>query len=111
MLKKMFVVFMAALFAFTIANSVTAATRSAYTYTKMLGTVTKVDSMAHNITLQAGNDTKTIHFTSSTVFLNKGKKVKATSLKENEKVTVYLDSKEDAHKIEISAASSQAKSR
>ena len=74
--------------------------------TKVSGTVDKVDLKTHTVTINTGTETKTVSFGSKTSYLEKGKKVRSSQLKSGQKVDVWTDSKNMAHKIEIEPAAS-----
>jgi Cu/Ag efflux protein CusF len=75
---------------------------------KTSGTVDKMDAKAHTITVNTGTESKTFTVGSHTSYLEGGKKVKSTSLKEGAKVDVWSDSKNMAHKVEIEPAAAPA---
>jgi Cu/Ag efflux protein CusF len=72
---------------------------------KVSGTVEKMDSKTHTVTVNTGTESKAFTTGSKTVYMQSGKKVKSTTLKEGDKVSVWSDSKNMAHKIEIEPAS------
>ena len=71
---------------------------------KVSGTVDKIDSKTHTLTINTGTESKNVTVGSHTVYMEGGKKVKGTTLKEGAKVDVWADSKNMAHKIEIESA-------
>ena len=71
---------------------------------KVSGTVEKIDMKTHTLTINTGTESKSVTVGSHTSYMEGGKKVKGTTLKEGAKVDVWTDAKNMAHKIEIEAA-------
>jgi Cu/Ag efflux protein CusF len=86
------------------APSAKSATAKSMEMAKTSGTVDKMDAKAHTITVNTGTESKTFTVGSKTSYLEGGKKVKSTTLKEGAKVDVWSDSKNMAHKVEIESA-------
>jgi len=72
---------------------------------KVSGTIDKIDAKAHTVTVNTGTESKSFTIGSKTVYMEGGKKVKSTVLKQGDKIDVWTDSKNMAHKIEIEPAS------
>ena len=85
-------------------SSSKAATPSKSTYTKVDGTFVSMDAKAKTITVTVGTDNKTYKYSSHTSAWNNKKAVKLSTLKAGDKVTVSVDSKDYAHKVEIASA-------
>lgn len=97
MLKKLSIL----AFAILLAASFASAATSKATTPKIEGTIQKVDSTTHTLTVQVGSDTKTFHFSTKTQYLANGKSVKTMDLKEGQKISIWADSKNFAKKIEL----------
>ncbi len=89
------------LIAFTVLLVASFANASTKSMPKTEGTIQKIDSATHTLTVQVGSDTKTFHFSSKTQYLTNGKSVKTMDLKEGEKISITADSKNFAKKIEL----------
>ena len=72
-------------------------------YTKVDGTFVSMDAKAHTITVTVGTDNKTYKYSSHTSAWNGKKAVKLSTLKAGDKVTVSVDSKDNAHKVEVAS--------
>lgn len=72
--------------------------------TKVSGTVEKIDFKTHTLTLNTGSETKSFTIGSKTAYVHEGKKVKSTNLKVGDKVDLWANSKNMAHKIDIEVA-------
>jgi hypothetical protein len=72
--------------------------------TKVEGTIQSVDLKTHTMTVTVGTDTKTYKFGTKTSFMSDKKHVKAAELKAGDKVTLTVDSKNYARKVDISSA-------
>lgn len=81
-----------------------ASTPASMASTKVEGTVQSVDMKAHTITVTVGTDTKTYKFGTKTMFMNDKKHVKAAELKAGDKVTLTVDSKNYARKVDVASA-------
>jgi len=73
------------------------------TYTKVDGTFVSMDAKAHTITVTVGTENKTYKTSSHTSAWNNKKAVKLSTLKAGDKVTVSVDSKDNAHKVEVAS--------
>jgi len=82
-------------------TSTKAATSSKYT--KVDGTFVSMDAKAHTITVTVGTDNKTYKYSSHTSAWSGKKAVKLSTLKAGDKVTVSVDSKDNAHKVEVAS--------
>jgi hypothetical protein len=74
--------------------------------TKVSGTVDKIDLKTHTLSINTGTETKTVSYGSKTSYMENGKKVKSSMLKSGQKVDVWTDSKNMAHKVDIEPAES-----
>jgi len=113
MLKKIsiltFVVVMAVGLAYAATSSSSTSTKAADTssksmYTKVDGTFVSMDAKAHTITVTVGTENKTYKYGSHTSAWNNKKSVKLSTLKAGDKVTVSVDSKDYAHKVEVASS-------
>jgi len=68
---------------------------------KLTGTIDKINVKTHTLSINTGSETKTVSFGSKTSYIENGKKVKIAQLKTGQKVDVWTDSKNMAHKIDI----------
>ena len=86
------------------ATSSTASSSKMAASTKVEGTIQSIDLKTHTMTVTVGAETKTYKFGTKTTFMNDKKHAKAAELKAGDKVTVTVDSKNYARKVEIGSA-------
>lgn len=99
MLKKLSII------AFTVLLAASFASASSKSTTpKIEGTIQKIDTATHTITVEVGTETKTFHYSDKTQFRASGKTTKVMDFKTGEKISIYADSKNFAKKIEMEAA-------
>lgn len=83
-------------------------TSSKSAYTKVEGTFVSMDAKAHTITVTVGTDNKTYTYGKHTSCWNDKKAAKLSSLKAGDKVTISVDSKNYAHKVEVATEAAAA---
>jgi hypothetical protein len=82
-------------------KSVSAKASAAAEMPMMSGTIEKVNTTAHTVTVNLPNGTKTFSLGSKTVYVVNGRQFKHAKLSAGEKIDLYADSHDNARRIEI----------